>query len=370
MIDAKFSSLIVAAYDAGSDPSLWPIFFKQYSDFVPADFIGIQTHNFVKRYSNFHSLYGEATTTSESYHRYYTKLNLWRERGKHLFRHGQIVPTEQHTPLDVLLRSEFYNDYLRPAKLAHSLSGIISRDEELSTGFSVTRGTDAGAFTREELEITTALLPHITRAFDIQQRLETLAAGEDVLNRLSLGVIFMESKGRIVFANRFAETILQAKDGLELQNNELRANHSTCDEFLQRAIREARALGETLRSSNALLLERRTMHRPYQVIVSPVRRQFKQFSGARSPAVVILVTDPERPGSAPPDILMALYGLTRKEAVLTQRLLYGRTLEEIADELHITYETARTHLRRIFDKTGTKKQTELIVLLARIPAFF
>ena len=32
-----------------------------------------------------------------------------------------------------------------------------------------------------------------------------------------------------------------------------------------------------------------------------------------------------------------------------------------------TYETARTHLRRIFSKTGTSRQAELILLIARHP---
>jgi DNA-binding CsgD family transcriptional regulator len=38
----------------------------------------------------------------------------------------------------------------------------------------------------------------------------------------------------------------------------------------------------------------------------------------------------------------------------------------LAQELGMRYETARTHLRRIFEKTGTSRQTELVSLLARM----
>ena len=56
---------------------------------------------------------------------------------------------------------------------------------------------------------------------------------------------------------------------------------------------------------------------------------------------------------------MQTYKLTRKEAMLAAKLSEGKSVEQAAEELAITYETARTHLRRIFSKTGTSRQAEL-----------
>jgi DNA-binding CsgD family transcriptional regulator len=43
------------------------------------------------------------------------------------------------------------------------------------------------------------------------------------------------------------------------------------------------------------------------------------------------------------------------------------TLEQTAEQLGMTYETARSHLRRVFEKTETTRQSELIIQLARLP---
>ena len=65
----------------------------------------------------------------------------------------------------------------------------------------------------------------------------------------------------------------------------------------------------------------------------------------------------------PIDLLRCHFGLTQAEARLALHLVAGETLRCAAVKLSITYETARTHLKHIFDKTGTCRQAELVVLL-------
>src|SRR5262249_26663195 len=93
---------------------------------------------------------------------------------------------------------------------------------------------------------------------------------------------------------------------------------------LKRAIEWATTPGQSLDCPQALLVERRSMKRAYQVVVSPVRRRFRQFGGMRAPAVVVLITDPDNGASGPVQLLMRLYGLTKKEAAVAPRLLGGR----------------------------------------------
>jgi DNA-binding CsgD family transcriptional regulator len=69
-----------------------------------------------------------------------------------------------------------------------------------------------------------------------------------------------------------------------------------------------------------------------------------------------------------PTILTKLYGLTEREAEIAKQICQGKDIKEIAQQMDISYETARTHLRRIFLKTGVSRQAELIVLLGRIPS--
>jgi DNA-binding CsgD family transcriptional regulator len=86
-----------------------------------------------------------------------------------------------------------------------------------------------------------------------------------------------------------------------------------------------------------------------------------------APMAAVLIADPEchEPGRA--DLLIELYGLTPKEAAIATKLSEGKTVEQAAAEMEITYQTARTHLRRIYLKTGTSRQSELMLLITRLP---
>jgi len=63
-------------------------------------------------------------------------------------------------------------------------------------------------------------------------------------------------------------------------------------------------------------------------------------------------------------VMQALYGLTRKETQLINGLMKGQSLEEYCEASFVTANTARTHLKSVFQKTGTNRQSELVRLFA------
>ena len=68
------------------------------------------------------------------------------------------------------------------------------------------------------------------------------------------------------------------------------------------------------------------------------------------------------------DLLQYHFSLTPAEARLALHLVTGETLRSAAVKLGISYETARTCLKKIFNKTGTCRQAELvIVILTALP---
>ena len=70
----------------------------------------------------------------------------------------------------------------------------------------------------------------------------------------------------------------------------------------------------------------------------------------------------------PIDLLQRRFSLTPAEARLALHLVAGETLRSAAVKLSIGYETARTCLKSIFNKTGTCRQAELvIVILTALP---
>ena len=66
------------------------------------------------------------------------------------------------------------------------------------------------------------------------------------------------------------------------------------------------------------------------------------------------------------DLLRCHFGLTPAEARLALQLVAGETLRSAGVKLGISYETARTHLKNIFSKTGTRRQAELVVVLVTV----
>jgi DNA-binding CsgD family transcriptional regulator len=66
-------------------------------------------------------------------------------------------------------------------------------------------------------------------------------------------------------------------------------------------------------------------------------------------------------------LLSTLYGLTPTEATVAATLSRGDGLPSAAKALGMQVSTARTHLHRIFDKTGTQRQTQLVWLLKSLP---
>ena len=63
------------------------------------------------------------------------------------------------------------------------------------------------------------------------------------------------------------------------------------------------------------------------------------------------------------ELLRCHFGLTPAEARLALHLAAGETLRSAEAKLSMTYETARTHLKSVFQKTGTCRQAELLVVI-------
>ena len=75
---------------------------------------------------------------------------------------------------------------------------------------------------------------------------------------------------------------------------------------------------------------------------------------------------PEEKFQQRPATLVKLFGLTRVEAEIALLLGQGMSLHEIATHRAVSYETARAHLKSIYRKTDTNRQSELSLLLSNI----
>ena len=117
--------------------------------------------------------------------------------------------------------------------------------------------------------------------------------------------------------------------------------------------------------SGVMQVPRPSSRRPLALVVSPTRAGGSPFG--RSHAVSIAFADPERAPEPSADLLARLYGFTAREAGVAALLLQGLSPKEAADELAMTENTVRTHIRHLFDKTGVERLADLVRLLMQGP---
>lgn len=365
--ETKLLQLSMLAYEAAAEPELWPGFMKSYTETVSADSSVLQIHDLTGRTSSIVSGFGLSSPFIQSYNAHYSRLNVWRDQGRPLYRAGMVNLSEEQCPRPLLERTEFYNDYLLRIGGAYSMGAVIARQKDHAPTLTALRGHRKAPFGEQEREQARFVLPYLTRAWALFERLQLLAAGESVVDTLPLGVVFLLSGGRATYWNQAADDIFRRNDGLSVRNFVLHAEDRTAEVRLRRAIDHAVSPRSPL-GPKAVPIPRTSLHRAYQVTAAPLRRRVRQFEGVPTPVGVVLITDPDRQEPANTDLLIQMYKLTPREAALAAKLSEGKSVEQASREMGITYETARTHLRRIFSKTETSRQAELVLLMARLTA--
>ncbi|HET7214470.1 MAG TPA: helix-turn-helix transcriptional regulator [Terriglobia bacterium] len=189
-----------------------------------------------------------------------------------------------------------------------------------------------------------------------------------VLNLVPMGVILTDKRCRTLLVNRAAEKILYQHDGLKLERDVLVAASSREARAMRKLVNDAiySASSDHIKPCSAMTVSRPSFRRPYEIVVVGL-----SVTGLlrRSPAMVagIFIGQQEVEVSTVEPVIAGLYGLTPAESRLAAMLMWGKSLNEVSGELQITRETARTHLRNIFAKTQTNRQSELVRLLVAGP---
>lgn len=221
-----------------------------------------------------------------------------------------------------------------------------------------------GKYDQAAIDLLNGLRPHLARAGLVAGRLglERARTAVSILSEIELPAAVMSGSGRVLTVNRLLEDmkdvfIPQAGGGMVLAD--LSANA-----LFQQAIMH-NADHRVVRSIPVPAVE----GRPALIVhLLPLRRAAHDiFSGAdilvAATAVSVSATVPS------PDILSGLFDLTPAEARLAVVLATGRSVQEAALEIGIAVKSARTYLERIFRKTGTSRQSQLVALLTSARPF-
>lgn len=299
------------------------------------------------------------------YESYYATRNVWVQHGARLLKPGAILTGEQMCPDEILLRSEFYSGFLRPMDIRYSIRAVLTADPEPLSFLSAGRPHRARPFGEPQRRILGAVAPHVRQAIRIQERLESVQAGRhavsSALERMPLAVIFLDRRCRVVEMNSTARKIVEDGDGLRLERGVLVAHDTRAEVQLQQMIFGAASLdsGRFLQHGGAVSLPRPGGRRPLTAMVAPTGVT-GLFPASRSARVVVLIEQPDRLTFAPFAAFTKRYRLSPAEAGLAARIVGGMSLRQAAATIGISDNTARTHLKRVFVKTGARRQSDLV----------
>ena len=267
-----------------------------------------------------------------------------------------------------LERSPFYQDAMRPLDSWHVAIMNVHRDEAHLAPMGISRTRHQRPFGEEELRGLRALAPHLNRALRVTLRLKEIEARADALlagaDRALTAIVFADAFGRVAEANSLARAILAENDGLAIRGAVLCAARGDDNAKLMRLLLEAAGPG-VMPMSGVMQVARPSCRRPLALVVSPTRNAASPFGASH--AVTIAFADPERAPETDADLLARLYGFTAREAAVAALLLKGRSPSQAADELAMSENTVRTHIRHAFDKTRVERLADLVRLLMQGP---
>ncbi len=184
------------------------------------------------------------------------------------------------------------------------------------------------------------------------------------LNRIPLGIMVVDHDCRILHSNDQAKVLLKNDNGLVRRpDGRCATNSKELNKEFQNVVQRMTA-GESTdeHDQETLVIPGKDGGMDLSLLLVPAGPQ----TGRQS--AVIFITSPDTEVTVSHATLRRLYTLTDAEAALAEKLVQGKTLEEIAGETSRSAHTLRSQLKQIFQKTDTNRQSQLIKKVLTGPA--
>jgi DNA-binding CsgD family transcriptional regulator len=244
-----------------------------------------------------------------------------------------------------------------------AILGFSSGDDLLA--FVLQRRIGDGPFEREEVAVFQQMRQKLMISATMMRNISAsevrgMAAAFEMAN---VACIFFDRLGQVTTVNERARALLGPD--LQIVQGELRPAKSDEAAAFNRRLKAILGSDVSFETEDADVIPlTRTGKRP---LIARLQRLGGDMQDVFSHSCgFVLIDDPEERVQQRPATLVKLFGLTRVEAEITLLLMQGMSLHEIATHRAVSYETARAHLKSIYRKTDTNRQSELSLLLSNI----
>jgi DNA-binding CsgD family transcriptional regulator len=307
----------------------------------------------------------------DSYFQYYYRTNPFVPTGGAALTEPwplTITTDEDWFPKAEFTSTEYYNDFLGPQDIHSFVTVRLGRHSGVQSTLNITRPQHWAQFTRADLEIAERLHPHLIRAFNITRKLGAVRRETDdmasVFDRSAHGLFLLDADGRVRRANHVAERLAGEPDGLRLTDQQLTARNPADARRLYALISTAGTRDPARRSGGSMALSTPGRRKPLSITVAPIGAE--RFAGFETgPSILVCVTDLEAGVSLPEQKLRDLFALSWAETRLALAIFEGLTQKEAAERFGLSIHTIHVQLAQVFEKTGVKRQAELMRLMMR-----
>lgn len=270
-------------------------------------------------------------------------------------------------------RTAFFQEWVRPQGLGEAcLTKFVHTPERLGIMASAIRA-NREPVTADERRFFASLSPHVRRAVLIGDLIDQERLKKDrfmtTLDSLAAPVLFTSASGAILYANAEAEKMLSAKGAIGARSGVLSAQNPLATPALLAAIASAAYADTAMGASGIGLPVSRPGGPPALAYVLPLADGTAR--AAFRPACAAVFVSTAVPAPPPSEAALAgLFQLTQAEAHVLALIGGGMGVAKALQALGIKEDTLKTHLGRIYAKTGATRQADLVKLVSDIATPF
>lgn len=361
--------LIAAIYDAALDPARWPDVLGRTAAFLPGMSAALFAKDAVSKSGNLYFDDGVfAPEQKQLYFERYVRSDP--SNTAHIFAEvEEPISTADFIPLAEFYESRFYREWAKPLGLVDFVCAVLDKSATGAAMFGIFRHERHGPIDDEARRRMRLIVPHVRRAALIGKAIELktaeAASFAETLDGIASAMFLVDARGRLVHANAAGQMLLANDDVLRVAAGRITASDPQAGQSLDEVLPSAGAGDAALGVKGiALPLVGRNGNR-FIAHVLPLTSGARRNAGTSLAAVAaIFVRNAALDARSPLETVAKVYKLTPAELRVLLAVVEIGGAPEVAEALGIAETTVKFHLKRLFEKTGTRRQADLVKVVA------
>ncbi|WP_132256121.1 helix-turn-helix transcriptional regulator [Methylobacterium segetis] len=363
---SAWNDTVETIYAAAAAPSLWPNTLQAIAELLDA-------RGALLLYRHDNGRFGAIVSPTlvvmaQEYEQRWQHLDVRAER---VFRaiatgHRDVQADQTLCTEEEIATLPIYQQFLLPHGLCWGMTVPVSPSPAVQVILTVLRVKEKPPFCDALQEQLLALSRHAERSLGLSIRLMDAEAERvglaAALDRIDCGVLVLGADQRVLLANRTADRLLGS--GLAVSSGRLRMNERATQQAFQARLAAVESGTVTGSGANEPLIVPNG-ERGLIVQLLPLPSSI-DVPALQTASALVLVGDPARERPFDPAVVRDAFKLTLGEARLAVLVGAGVAPADAAETLGIALPTARTVLKRVFEKTGVSRQSELAALMGKL----